>query len=222
MQFSRPQQCLADVFADSQDGALHEHPDAQGLNPVGDPKSWRVGARFNPYTPKNVPPTGWTHLLGWGQAFYIGRAAKPAPLFVRHLRLWVVGDAGWQLLADSRPDGEVFEPTYTQAGVQGTRMKTPFNTLGIKWPLGLAFHFWGARRPLPAGFRGALVLCDARSKGEHVIGMAADFYKDGTTIPKQGDYSVNCDIGIGRLRRVGSEWRTFGWTSASEADLRAL
>lgn len=219
----RPQQSLLDVYADSQQGARHECPDAQGLNPAGaGVGSWRYGPRVNPWIAKNTPPAGWTHILAWLQAFHVARSTSPAPLFVRNLQLWAIGSAGWQMLDACKPYGQAFSPSYDAAGVAVAQPASTADTLSAVWPLGQAFHAWGPRRAIPAGLRGVLVTCEARTDGDIVIGLAADFYKDATTVPRPGDYSANCDVGIGRNRRVTSEWRAYGWTSASLDDITNL
>lgn len=223
--FERPSQSLADVFSDSQLGIAHEAL-CHGLQkPAALSGDWRYGPRLNPYlSGANKPPAGWTHMLGWGQAFWHSKATDPAPLYVRNMHVQAIGSDGWVTITKGKVYGQQFA-SFAVAGVTVAQPVAPdADTFAAVWPIGQAFHFWAAdgRKPFPAGLRGVLVTFDAKSDGDVCIGGGADFWRSGTVTNTPGDYSNNCDIGIGRMRRVMPEWQSFGWTSASADDLKKL
>ena len=224
MIIERPAASLLDAWNDGQ-APGHEAP-CLGLQVAGSAAlDWRMKPRLNPYLLPNKPKAGWTHLLPWGQVFYRTKEDSPTPVFIRNMQAWCLGDAGWVQTHAGKVYGQQFG-SLRLAGVTITQPPAPDDqTFGAVWPLGLVFHFWSqaGRKPYPAGMRGMLVTCEARADGDACIMLAADWYKDATTpVPSPNDFSVNCDLGIGRARVIGSEWSTFYWTSASMDDLRLL
>lgn len=184
----------------------------------------------------NEPPSGFTALTGWGQAFWEdGPTSGSTRLALRnHQTLVCHGtDRVWTLIQHAHVEGAEFRPDFKD----NTAVKLPyFETTAegnvVEWSANGAFHFWpaGSRGTLPAGpLCGVLVLVEARTvadpattagAGKILLGLGADYWLN-MTAPWR-NYTTNSGVGVGRLKQVTAEWTWFGFSSANDVDLSQL
>ncbi len=209
---------------------------AHEASPKGVPSSydWSTRPKVDRW---NKHPDNYTALTGWGQAFWTRDSTRPqAYLQLRkHQTLVCHGEQRqWSRVQSQLVEGAEFRPDF-----QGNAaVTTPFfstvppesNLVG--WSISGAYHFWpsGGRARLPAGpLCGLLVLVQARAvpmSDSHtaspnlLLGMGADYWLSRTA--PWDNYKTNAGVGVGRLRLVDETWHWYGFSSASDADLRAL
>lgn len=175
----------------------------------------------------NAPKKGWTHLTGWGQAFYRQGAQALGSVSIRNMQTWAVKDGVWHLLQDGntkamRPYGENFR-VYNAPSARAVFTEKVGEHLTAKVPAGHAYHWWHVKRQaFPQGHAGVLVLFQAKAidTDDLLVGAGADYYLDASS---PGDnYKNQTDIAIGRLRALRRTWGWFGMTTATAADLMAF
>lgn len=204
--------------------------------PAGVPAGydWYLKGRMGAW---NTPPTGFTALTGWGQAFWAKGTATPSAhlLMKNHMTLVCHGSQRkWSLLQSSGVQGAVFQPDFannvsTKAHVPGI---VETDALAVSFPATTAYHFWpsAARGVLPSGeICGTLTLVQARAEpigsGSYdtpnlLLGMGADYWLNATA--PWDNYKTNRDVAIGRLKLVKTTWAWYGVSTASDADLKRL
>ncbi len=169
----------------------------------------------------NDAPAGWTHVCGWGIAFWRPEATRGA-LDLRRLQVWAVADAGWVKLQDGPVGGAAFAPDFVHNINAPAVITAGAGSDHIEWAQDAAFHFWPkCRTPIPQGCRGFLVLVQAKCTGAMLLNLGLDYWR--TESAQWAPGAANCKgAGVGRLRIVAPEWAWHGWTTASAQDLAAF
>lgn len=214
-----------DLAQIQQDGRQpHEHP------PLGVPRGydWARGPRVG----AGNTPGAFRAATGWGQAFAAEGAAGSVALQVRAMQVLLCAgpEHAWQLVQRGAVEGRQFRADFAgNAATQAPHFERDAEFATIGFDAGTAFHFWPAqgRFDLPAApLCGVLVLLQARldpaapAGAQALIGLGADYWSDRRALWDR--YRTNRDIAIGRLRSVTPEWRWYGLSTASDADLERL
>lgn len=200
---------------------------------------WFDWARQGRVGAGNTVPAGFSAMTGWAQSFWIqGTSTVVDTLSVRgHQTLVCAGpDRTWTLVQGGDITGATFYPDYSNnTAVPPLSFTQSGGVASLSYPVAMAYHFWPAsgRVALPAGpLCGVLVLVEAKAtrapgvppasngKSNLLIGLGGDYWLS-TAAPWSG-YDTNADIGIGRLKFVGPDWKWYGMTTASSTDLRRL
>jgi hypothetical protein len=195
---------------------------------------WYANARAASW---NTPPSGFTAITGWGQAFWAqGTAAPSAHLLLKnHLTFICHGSQRqWSLVQSAGVEGAVFAADFsTNAAVKATSaglLET--GSLALTFPVKKAYHFWplAARAELPSGpLCGMLTMVQARAQPltlnsyatpNLLLGMGADYWLNRTA--PWDNYKTNLDVAIGRLKLVKTTWAWYGLSTASNSDLERL
>lgn len=221
------EQALLDL---NQDWSLSHQGSAMGV-----PKDYKWATK--PYMEAGNQPGKFTALTGWGHVFWDKETlGHPGPLEIRNFHTFICSgtDRRWTHVQQGRIEGAEF-----RADFQGNAAKKPAklafdgSTATALFDAGTTFHFWPSvgRRRLPGGdLCGVVVLLEARaahppantsaqSRG-YLIGLGADYWIDMTS--PWDNFKTNKGVGLGRLKRVGTEWAWFGMSTASDLDLRQL
>ncbi|MBX3606144.1 MAG: hypothetical protein KF788_12750 [Piscinibacter sp.] len=217
-----------DLAQIQQDGRVPHEQAPQGV-PRG--YDWARGPRVG----AGNQPGRFRAATGWGQSFRAegSRDAAGGTLQVRDLQvlLCVGPERAWQLVQRGPIEGRQFRADF---GGDLSRPPPRFEQAGgvasVVFEPGAAFHFWPAqgRFELPAQpLCGVLVLLQARVEADRpggdaglLLGLGADYWADRQA--RWDHFRTNRDIAIGRLRRVTPEWRWYGLSTASDADLQRL
>lgn len=205
-------------------------------SPAGVPSGydWYVKARSGTW---NTPPSGFTAITGWGQAFWAkGTPTPSANLLLKNLLTFVChgSQRQWSLLQSSSVQGAVFQPDYsTNVAVKAMASTAQESgSLALTFPATTAYHFWPttARGALPGGpLCGTLTVVQARvqpltansyATPNLLLGMGADYWLNKTA--PWDNYRTNRDVAIGRLKLVKTTWAWYGLSTASNADLERL
>jgi hypothetical protein len=177
---------------------------------------------------------------------YTGNQAPNTRVQQRDLQMWwLLADGRWLLGSHSAAPGGT---TYPYLWIEGTHKDgtaiwrdesangggVSMRGLGREDFEGYLWHTWGGPHLIPANAVGAataffsrLILDnpngpDDRDKAHILAAGAGDWYKDEATISGWKEQGVNVIyMGYGRLKYVTKEWQLFGWTSLSEAQIRA-
>jgi hypothetical protein len=59
------------------------------------------------------------------------------------------------------------------------------------------------------------------SDGGYLLGFGLDYWQSLTAV-WNSSYTTNKDAGVGRLKKVTKDWKWFGMSTASDADLQTL
>lgn len=185
----------------------------------------------------NTPPSEFTAITGWGQAFWAKGTTTPSAnlLLKNHLTFVCHGSQRqWSLLQSANVEGAVFQPDYsTNTAVKATSAgQLETGSLALTFPATTAYHFWptAARGALPSGpLCGTLTMVQARAQPlaansygtpNLLLGMGADYWLNKTA--PWDNYKTNRDLAIGRLKLVTTTWTWYGLSTASNADLERL
>jgi hypothetical protein len=186
----------------------------------------------------NVVPAGFSAFTGWAQAFWI----DGAPVGSQRLELRATqtllctesaGTRRWQRVQQGDIEGAAFRADY--AGNENIAAEVTAVAPG-QWRVGFgpdrAYHFWPRQ--------GRVVLSGAPLCGMLMLFQARAVAPDGRSLPPDtaaallagggGDYWLNTSapwdnyrtnigVGVGQLRRVGTEW---DWYGMGTADTEAL
>lgn len=177
---------------------------------------------------------------------YTGNQAPNTRVQQRDLQMWwLLSDGRWVLGSHSVAPGGTMYPLHWTEGTHkdGTDLWRDESANGGGISMrgigrgdyeGYLWHTWGSPHLIPANAVGAataffsrLILdnpngADDRDKAHILAGGAGDWYKDQATISGYKEQGVNLIyMGFGRLKYVTREWQLFGWTSLSEAQIRA-
>lgn len=204
-------------------------------SPMGVPRDFKWAAK--PYLEAGNHPGEFAALTGWGHAFWSkDTLGHPGPLEIRNFHTFLCSGAvkRWELVQQGRIEGAEF-----RADFQGNTARRPAslviesNTATVLFDAGKTFHFWPARgrARLPGeDICGVVVLLEARAAqsatdgtaqtGGYLIGLGADYWIDMSA--PWNNFKTNKGVGLGRLRRVGSDWAWYGMSTASNLDLQRL
>jgi hypothetical protein len=191
----------------------------------------------------NQVPSGYGALTGWGQVFWAAGSssatAASQAVEIRGAQTFLCSGAGrqWQRVQQGGIEGAAFRADF--AGNDNVPAQiTPLarGEVRVAFPAGRAFHYWPAQgRAALAGNEavcGVMVVFQARVVAADgsplpagvapalLIGGGADYWAS-TTAP-WNQYQTNQDVGIGQLRRLGTQWRWYGLSTAAAADLQRL
>jgi len=190
-------------------------------HPNGNSKPWRVPG---PYTGNQAPNTRvqqrdlqmWW-LLNDGSWKLGTHSAKPSGLM--YTLNWGQNSAAYDVLRDESANGG-------GVSIRGVGRENYENWL---------WHTWAAAHAVPSNYVGAvtvfyarLILDDPKGPDDrdnaHLLAAGAgDWYKDAAT--GSGNNQISGEtvtyMGYSRFKYVTKEWQLFGWTSLSEAQIRA-
>jgi hypothetical protein len=188
----------------------------------------------------NQVPAGYGALTGWGQVFWAaGSAGTGQAVELKDSQTYVCTGANrqWQRIQQGAIEGAAFRADFAgNDNVPANVTQVAEGQVRVGFPAGRAFHYWPRQgraalagneavcgvmvvfqarvtaadgSPLPAGVQPALL-----------IGGGADYWASTTAAWNQ--YQTNQDVGIGQLRRLSTQWRWYGVTTAAQADLQRL
>lgn len=185
----------------------------------------------------NKPPSGFTAITGWGQAFWTQGTTSPGAYLLLKNQMTLVchgSQRQWTLIQSSDTEGAEFRPDFAgntaKKALAATYIEAPASVIGFN--AASAYHFWpkAGRASIPSGeICGMLFLVQARAepiragsyaKPHMLLGMGADYWLNKTA--PWDNYKTNKDVAIGRLKLVGTAWSWYGLSTASDADLRRL
>ncbi len=206
-------------------------------SPAGVPRGydWAKSGRIRA---GNNAPSGFKALTGWGQAFWSGDASSHTSfLEIRNHQLLVCiePDRHWERRQKGAVAGAAFRPDFANNEAKAPPEFTQDEAFAtLRFAPGSAYHFWprSGRTDVPeSGLCGLVVAVEARATQAFgaisatddtglLIGLGADFWQSRTAA--WSNYKTNTDVGVSRLKRVTPEWRWYGMSTASDADLRQL
>ncbi len=188
----------------------------------------------------NQVPAGYGALTGWGQVFWAaGSTGSGQAVELKDSQTYVCSGVSrqWQRVQQGAIEGAAFRADFAgNDNVPAHVTQLADGAARVGFPAGRAFHYWPRQgrvalaghealcgvvvvfqarvtaadgSPLPAGVQPALL-----------IGGGADYWVSTTSAWNQ--YQTNQDAGIGQLRRLSPQWRWYGVTTASAADLQRL
>lgn len=161
----------------------------------------------------NTPPVGTIQLTAWGQFFYTtGTPVGNATVQIRNMRLYTHTANGWKYSQSGDITGADFEPTFSGANDPPVAFSQSDGVATVTTAYGMIFHFWpSVRATLPVGLDAMLVLVDIRcvDSDNMLFGSGADYWTATT----------NPDVGVGRIKKVTRDWTTYGFTTATLAQL---
>lgn len=206
--------------------------------PHGVPATWDWAQR--PVINMGNAPGAFTAMTSWGQ-LYEAREGNPAGntrVQLRNIRAYQLStrDGHWHLLQRSVPvEGEAYredfaDDTHTPAQI---RNETD-GGISVKAGGGYNFHFWPSTGRVaidPTDIDGIFTTCQARlivdnpalpddrATARYVLNMGGDYWRSLTAcwLPDQRN---NDDIGMGRFKRVTTQWQAFNMCTVPEAQLR--
>lgn len=200
--------------------------------PRGVPRGydWAIGPRLG----AGNSPGRFRAATGWGQVFRDDdRRHADAALQLRELQVLLCSGPArqWQLVQRGVIEGRQFRADYSGDQSRPPRLLRQVNGyVTVSIDAGSSFHFWPSqgRFELPEGeLCGFVVLVQARldpaaqdSQPGYLVGLGADYWLDRNA--RWDHYRTNRDVAIGRLRTVGREWRWYGLSTATDADLQRL
>jgi hypothetical protein len=185
-------------------------------------------------------PQGFTALLAWGQ-LYVDRRGNPATntrVQIRDIKAYVLSksDGKWHLVQDSRlVDGAAFREDYKDDINKPADIRYEEDgSISVTAGDGYNFHFWtaGGRATIdPNDIAGIFAtvqarlivddpnLPDDRDIARYLLDMGADYWKD---LDAEWDYwTTNKQVGAGKFKFVGVEWKAFNMITLSEEEIRA-
>jgi hypothetical protein len=191
----------------------------------------------------NQVPEGYRALTGWGVVFWAtgssdSTAASQAAEIKDSQTYLCSGPARrWQRVQNGSIEGAAFRPDFVGNENVPARV-TPIGSSEVRvgFPAGRAFHYWPRQGRIElAGsdavcgvmvvFRARAVAADGSALPSAtvpalLIGAGADYWASVNAPWNQ--YQTNQDVGIGQLRRLTSQWRWYGLTTAAPAELQRL
>lgn len=192
-------------------------PDGRQINWALQPRVWRG----------NKPRPGWQIMAS--TAMIYATRKKPVShgvrVQVRQLELFVKPSVrkAWCLLDSvESPAGGLYIENF--AGDQSIPLQPHPERSGgysISMVPGRNFHFWGRKKPIPTGgimaiyvqFEARIINEDANKRkniadAAYVGSASADYWRSATTLSGQPGV-LNEDAGIGRFKRLTSDWQLF-------------
>ena len=195
--------------------------------PNGVDHDWELGPR--PASGAARPPAGWTAAIAWGQ-IYVAEGGSPAEnvrVHICNMRTWTRDDASgeWTLADDTDEIGGALylESFADDDSIEADIRAEPEGGISVTLEEGRNFHFWPAAGriaidPLTLGavvttFDARLIVDDPeafddRSSAALLAGSGGDYWESPTA--QWDNWETNRDFGIGKLKRLIPEWRTFG------------
>lgn len=216
-----------DLVQIRQDGALRHEQVPRGV-PRG--YDWALAPRIG----AGNRPGEFRAATGWGQVFRADDTKDAdAALQLRDLQVLLCAGAQreWQLVQRGTIEGRQFQADYNGDLSRAARLLRQVNGyVTVAIDAGSSFHFWPARGrfDLPPGeLCGFVMLVQARldpagsaSEPGYLVGLGGDYWLDRSA--PWDRYRTNRDIAIGRLRVATTDWRWYGMSTATEADLQRL
>ncbi len=177
---------------------------------------------------------------------YTGNQAPNTRVQQRDLQMWwLLSDGRWVLGSHSNAMEPVMYPLHWAEGTErrGTDVwrnearnggGVSMRSIGREAYAKHLWHTWGAPHKIPDGAVGAVTVFfmrkilddpsgpDDRARARLLAGGAGDWYRDTATLtaPKVQGKNV-LYMGFSRLKYVTNDWQLFGWSSLTEAQLRA-
>ena len=177
---------------------------------------------------------------------YTGNQAPNTRVQQRDIQMWwLLSNGQWVLGTHNPRPGKVMYPLHWAEGTEksgtdiwrdetGNGGGASMRSIGLDAYAKHLWHAWASPHLIPANAIGAatayfsrLILDnpggpDDRRQARILSAGAGDWYKDQATLtsPKVQGQNVYY-MGFGRLKYVTNEWQMFGWTSLSEAQIRA-
>ena len=177
--------------------------------------------------------------IGWGHALWNENLPynPELTLQIRNIQFYVCfgPDREWKQLQYGNITGAQFDTAFkNNVSRKASLQETVAGITSVKFDYGQVFHFWPdmGRSQLPAeDVHGFLTLFEARIVGASInsnpdgesyiiIGGGADLWLEMTT--KWDNFKSHTDVGVGRMKFVGSNWTSYGFSSVSTKDLYNL
>lgn len=193
----------------------------------------------NPRIHLGNSPGSFKYLMAWGHAYVRDDYNGPTCTFrlqIKNIKAYYLSkrDLKWYLIQSSeKVTGSDFIESYVQNKHKSSDMRTEKeNSVSVRLDKGYNFHFWvpGKKvRIFGDDIKAILTMVEAKLIGYDdvisneadgcpiVLGMGGDYWID--EYSSWGGVGVNNDdVGIGRLKCVGTEWRSFYMTTLTEDD----
>jgi hypothetical protein len=192
----------------------------------------------------NNVPAGYTAIIGWGQIMWAQNVtSSPDYVQLQNMKTLICtvnnGVHNWSLLQEGDIEGSEFNSDYvdninTAPPYFSQITNTGLATVGIDSG-NKAFHYWytQGRSTLPnTNICGTLTIQQARtvtkasngtspgSSGAYMISLGGDYWLNTTAAWSQ--YATNKGIDIGRFKFITGQWKWYGVSTASDADLLNL
>jgi hypothetical protein len=207
--------------------------------PSGVPTSYDW-ARKGRVTTGNQPPSGFSAITGWGQAFWLDGAGDPmTKVEIRQHQTYAClePERRWVLLQSGPIAGAAFRTDFAKNVAKPPPLfEHDRDHATVAFAPDSAFHFWpkAGRAKLPdARLCGLLVLAEARAAqaGQRdarddtartgvLIGLGADYWLDRKA--RWDNFKTNKDVAVGRLRALTWDWQWYGLSTAPDPDLTRL
>jgi hypothetical protein len=231
-----PYQATATV-ANSLKVMLYDGAGAHEDLPKGVPSSysWSTGARISP---DPSWPADFYAMTAWGQ-LYEGASNKASNtrVAIKEAAAWILDKNGkWY---EAQAQGAVAGAAYVTDFVNDASKPAdariePDGAISVRADENFNYHFWPASgravvepsnvKGICSSFKARLVIDDHskpddRARASYVADSGADTWRS-LDAPWKSDWSNNYDMGLGRMKRVTSEWQSFNMCNVSPDKLR--
>jgi hypothetical protein len=191
----------------------------------------------------NQVPDGYRALTGWGHVFWAagssGSTVASQAVEIKDSQTYLCSGPSrqWQRVQHGSIEGASFRADFAgneNVPAQVTTIRG--SEVRVGFPAGRAFHYWPRQGRIELAGNdavcGVMVLFQARVVAADgsalpsavapalLIGAGADYWVSVNAPWNQ--YQTNQDVGIGQLRRLTSQWRWYGLTTAAPAELQRL
>jgi hypothetical protein len=220
--------------------ALQIAHDMEGNNeghPHGVPLSydWAVA----PVLVMGNNPNGWKAITSWGGLYEAaeGNPASNTRVNIRNMQTYVLQKSSgrWLLLQNTnQPDGAAYLENFSGDVSKPANVRREADgTISATAGGGYNFHFYPSDRASinPNDIGGVVVVIQARlivanpSKPDdsniarYLLGAGADYYP-GLTGSWPGNADFNPGVGLGKMKYVRPEWRSFAMTTMTQSQLQ--
>ena len=185
----------------------------------------------------NSVPAGIGAVTGWGQLFWIQGAPQDQAAEIRgNQTLLCEGPTRrWTRVQGGGIEGAAFRPDFGNNEAAPAQTVAVLDATRVRMPADRAYHWWpqGGRAALPGSqVCGLVVLFEARAVATDgstlpasaapslLIGAGADYWTS-VSAPWQ-NHQTNPGLALGQLRKLTPDWRWYGLSTASSADIATL
>lgn len=201
-------------------------------NPTGlGTQNWNAGKGLDPSAPNGC-------LIMWGQVYLGVGMALPSNtrVAVRNCRALCTDGKTWTIIQDQKGQG-IGGGAYPEnfkggSGINPNVRAEPDGSISSKPIAGVNYHFWIGQWPrpaIPAGAIGFISTVEARlvaddatkpvdGAGKMTVNCGIDLYNR----PDQQPDTIQGGLGQGRFCVATTSWQTMGFSTWTEAQLRAL
>lgn len=202
---------------------------------VPDNYNWAI----NPRRGAVEPPADWTAAIAWGQLYewIEGNPADNTRVHLTDLELYYLNknDNKWYRIQKAvRVSGAAYREDFAgDDNIPADIRLEPDYSVSVTCGNGRNFHFWpnSGRVSIPKNVvAGCFVTIkarliaddplkeDDRDSARYVLSVGGDWWLSLTA--QWDNWTTNADMGIGRFRFVGKEWRSFNMYSVTDSTIR--